>query len=214
MTLFRQLLSKIFDEAHSPLIEETPFAEEQEREVYRLKAELWHRPSLWRIIEIQGHQTLADLDEILREAFQHDQMDHLGGFWKLVPRGTTKRVREVDLGDVDQFGEGSAADVHIAGLELKPGDQIKYVYDFGEWIEHRLTVEDISEPEQNMAYPCITDRNKPRYMYCPSCQKQGRKTVANWICIDCSNEQQRDVVVCERCLRAKHEDHYVEEMLY
>lgn len=206
--------SRIFDEDPSPLIEEASFTAQQAQQVYRFKAALWHRPGIWRTIVIQGEQTLADLDRTLREAFQHDTWDHLGGFWKLVARGRTKRMREIEMGDVDPFGGGSAAGVHLAGLELKPGDQIKYVYDFGDWIEHRLTLEAIEEPEADVDYPRITHRNKPRYSYCPSCRDEGRKTIADWICIDCSNQQQRDVLACERCLRVKHEDHYAEEMLY
>ena len=206
--------SRIFDEEPSPLIEEARFTSQQAQQVYRFKAALQHRPSIWRVIEIQGDHTLADLDLILREAFQHDTWDHLGGFWKLVPRGKTKRVREVDLGDVNPLGEGSAAEVHLAVLELKPGDQLKYVYDFGDWIEHTLTLEAIEEAQADADYPRITGRNKPRYSYCPSCREQGRKTVATWICIDCSNKQQRAVVACEDCLRTKHQDHYAEEILY
>jgi hypothetical protein len=209
-----EAFSKIFDEEHTPLIEEASFTAEQAQQIYLFKASLWHRSGIWRMIEIEGGHTLADLDLVLREAFQHDPMDHLGGFWKLLPRGKTKRVREVDLGDVDPLGEGTAAEVHLAGLGLKPGDQLKYVYDFGDWIEHRLTLEAVVEPQTNIDYPRITGRNKPRYVYCPSCQEQDRKSIADWICIECSNQQQRDVVVCEQCLQQKHADHYAEEMLY
>lgn len=209
-----EAFSKMFDDSNTPLIEEVSFTAKQAQQIYVFKASLWHRSGIWRTIEIGGGQTLADLDLVLREAFGHDTWDHLGGFWKVVPRGKTKRVREVDLGDVDPLGEGTAAEVHLAGLGLQPDDHLKYVYDFGDWIEHRLTLETVTEPQANIQYPRITGRNKPRYLYCPSCGEQGRKTIAAWICIDCSNRQQRDIVACERCLRAKHRDHYAEEMLY
>lgn len=56
--------------------------------------------------------------------------------WKLVRRGQTSRFREIDLGNVDPLGEGNGADSRIAGLGLQVGDRLKYVYYFGDWIEH------------------------------------------------------------------------------
>lgn len=196
------------------VLSEEAFSPAQGRQVYRLKAALWDRPDLWRTIEVQGKQTLADLDAILRDAFRHDPGDHLGGFWKLVRRGNTKRFRQVDLGSVDPLGGGDAAERHIAGLGLQPGDELKYVYDFGDWIEHRITLEAITEPEKGAQYPRIIARNQPRYRYCQSCQAQGRKIRATWICIECSGRQQRQVLVCKRCLDREHEDHFAEEILY
>lgn len=96
----------------------------------------------------------------------------------------------------------------------KPGQELKYVYDFGDWIEHRLTLESIGEPDEGIDYPHLGEQNKPRYRYCRHCQSEGRKTVATWICIECSNEEKEDVLVCEDCLYAHHEEHYADEILY
>ena len=60
---------------------------------------------------------------------------------------------------VDPFGEGE--DQYIAELELQPGDELKYVYDFGDWIEHRLILEEILEPQAKAIYPRIVAQNKP-----------------------------------------------------
>ncbi|MBI1878837.1 MAG: hypothetical protein HYR94_11565, partial [Chloroflexi bacterium] len=117
-------------------------------------------------------------------------------------------------GTVDPFGDGEGADSKIASLDLKPGDELKYVYDFGDWIEHRLTLEAISEPQVGVEYPRLVEQNKPRHRHCRHCQEEGRKTVATWICIDCSNREQTDVLVCEACLDEYHEDHYTEEIVY
>lgn len=211
---FRSLLEVIaFDEEGETLPEE-PYTPAQARQVYRFKAALRYRRGLWRRIEIQGGQTLVEFDAVLRDAFSHDTLDHLSGFWKRIRRGTGKRFREVDLGDINPLGEGSGADRHVAGLGLKPGDELKYVYDFGDWIEHRITLEEIVEPEADAEYPRIAGQNRPRYRYCQSCKAKGRKTVATWICIDCSNEQQQNVLVCEDCLMPEHEGHWGEEILY
>jgi hypothetical protein len=201
-------------EPGTPRVEEVSFTPEQGQQVYQFKAALKYQKGLWRRIEIQGRQTLAELDDELRDAFQHDSSDHLSGFWKLVRRGQSRRFREVDLGSIDPFGGGEAADLAIAGLDLAIDQELKYVYDFGDWIEHRLTLEAITEPQPGVEYPRITDKNKPRYRYCPHCKAEGKKTVATWICIDCSNQQQKDVLVCEDCLDTYHEDHYADEVLY
>jgi len=138
-----------------------PFRSQQGRQVYCLKVALRHQPGLWRRIEIQGKQTLADLHAMLVDAFGYDAWDHMGGFRRRVRRGSGRRYREVDLGEVDPEGGGRAADRHIAGLGLKPGDTLQYVYDFGDWIEHIITVEEIGEAEKGALYPRIVDGHTP-----------------------------------------------------
>jgi hypothetical protein len=191
-----------------------PLSKQEVQQVYRFKAALWHNKSLWRQIEIQGGQTLAAFDDILRTAFQHDSMDHLSGFWQLVRRGRSRNFREVDLGNINPFGGGEAAPIQIASLSLNPGDALKYVYDFGDWIQHRLELEALVEPEDNASYPRITGQNKPRYRHCQVCKDEGRKSVAAWVCYTCSDEEQSAVFLCEKCLNAHNEDHYLEEILY
>jgi hypothetical protein len=209
---WRSPWESIFSEEEG--IPQVGFSDAQGRQVYRFKAALRYRAGLWRTIEIQGQQTLAEFDAILRSSFEHDFSDHLSGFWKRVQRGKSKRFREVDVGDINPFGGGSGSEVHIAGLGLEPGDELKYVYDFGDWIEHRITLEEIVEPEAGVEYPRIVAQNKPRYRNCEACQAQGRKTRATWICLECSNREGRAVELCEECLVREHEDHYAEEILY
>lgn len=209
---FRSPLDMMFGDSAAPPVAEFPPA--QGRQVYRFKAALSYRPGLWRTIEIQGEQTLGELDMILRDAFEHDTFDHLGGFWKRVRRGQSKRFREIDLGSVNPLGGGDGAGIQIAGLELEPGQQLKYVYDFGDWVEHRLTLEAISEPESQSKYPQVVARNRPRYRYCQSCANQGHKERATWICIECSNQQEQSVLLCQKCMDQQHQDHYAEVVVY
>ena len=68
------------------------------KEVYCFKAFFRYRPNLWRRIEIQGKQTLAVFDSILRDAFQHDTGDHLSGFWKRIKQDTSQCPRGDDDG--------------------------------------------------------------------------------------------------------------------
>jgi hypothetical protein len=197
-------------------IPKLPFSKEEGKQVYRFKAELKDRPRIWREVEILGEQTLSDLDHILVAAFDHDG-DHMGGFWRLVPRkvagGRRMRYREVDLGDVDPLGEGSGADIRIAELGLITGAKLKFVFDFGDWIEHTLTLDAIEPSQTRTRYPRETARNKPKYVYCVECAKKGKRTEAKWICWQCSERQNKEVVVCEECAQ-KHEEHYLDEILY
>jgi hypothetical protein len=190
------------------------YDENQAGIVYRFKAFPEYTKKIWREIEIRGNQTLSTLDSILRDAFQHDPDDHLGGFWKRVPRGNTKRFREVDLGTINPFEEGDGAEIRIGSLDLKVGDQLKYVYDFGDWLEHFLALEETSAVQKGIEYPRIVAQNKPRYRYCPSCKEKGKKTIATMLCIECSNRQEKDIEVCENCFDEKHEEHYGVEILY
>jgi hypothetical protein len=191
-----------------------PFSGAQGRQIYCFKAALKYRPGLWRRIEIQGGQTLEDLDGVLRDEFKHDFSDHLSGFWRKVRRGNTKRFREVELGTIEPFGGGNGAETRIAGLNLAVGDELKYVYDFGDWIEHKITLEAITEPQADVMYPRVVGQNKPQYQDCEHCAAQGRQTRATWVCHHCSEEQGRMVVCCKDCLIAEHEDHYVDEIIY
>jgi len=212
---FDRIISEMRGESvQPPDLRQKPLSKQETRQVYRFKAALWHYKSLWRRIEIQGGQTLAEFDDVLRTAFQHDHADHLSGFWKLVRRGTGRRFREVDLGSINPFCAGEAADIRVASLTLAPGDALKYVYDFGDWIEHRLVLEAIVEPEKNTSYPRITGQNKPRYEDCQRCKDGGQKVVANWVCLTCSEEEQSYVFICDACEETHDEEHYIKEMLY
>ena len=188
---------------------DAPPREELAQQVYRFKAALKHRKGLWRRIEIRGDQTLGEFDEIMREAFNHDPVDHLSEFYL----GTDREWRSRGLGSHNPFEEGEGDDILIGDLGLAAGDRLTYVYDFGDDIQHILTLEEITEPEEGVGYPRIVARNRPRYRYCVSCEERGKRTVATWICIHCSTTEERQVVLCEDCLD-EHEDHYVDELLY
>lgn len=192
-----------------------PVTAVQREQVYRFKVSLKHRRGLWRRIEIQGGQTLADFDGFLRGEFKHDLSDHMSGFWRKVRRGDTKRFRELEIGTIAPFGgEGEGADTRIAAIGLAVGDEMKYVYDFGDWVEYVITLEAITEPEAGARYPRVVAQNRARHKNCERCEDEGRRTRATWICIDCSNDEGRDVLLCEDCLRAEHEDHYANEIVH
>ena len=177
--------------------------------VYRFKVALKLRKRLWRRIEVKGDQTLGDFDRIIREAFKYYMWDHLSEFF----RGTVWRSE--GLGEIHPGGGGCGDGKRIDGLGLSGGDKMEYVYDFGDDVQHVITLEKVVEVDEAAKYPRIVSQNKPIFRYCEACEKQGKKIVAKWICVDCSNEAGQDVLLCDDCLMMKeHEDHYAEEVLY
>jgi len=87
------------------------------------------------------------------------------------------------------------------------------VYDFGDWIEHEISLEEISKVKTGKSYPALVARNKPKYQYCVICEAKGKETVARLVCLQCST-QKRVIFLCEDCAGKKHENHYVEEIIY
>ena len=107
---------------------------------YVFKVALKYRKGLWRRIEIKGDQTLGDFDHIIRDAFNHDSYDHLSEFF----RG---QWPQRGLGEIYPVGGGSSAKKQIDQLSLSEGDKLGYIYDFGDEIQHMVTLEKIVEPE-------------------------------------------------------------------
>ncbi len=194
--------------------EAEPLSQEVAEKVFTFYAYSKHRKTIWRRIEIQGEHDLQDFDDILRSAFGHD-WDHLSGFWRRIRRGNTKQFREIELATTSFFSEyRKNAYQQVGSLELKVGDQLKYIYDFGDWIEYTIEVEAISVPLAGVEYPRISERNAPRYRSCTNCKKNGKSTTAIWICYTCSDAD-KDILLCAECAKdEEHEDHYLEEILY
>jgi hypothetical protein len=174
--------------------------------IYIFNAALKYRRGIWRRIEIEGDQTLGDLDSIMREAFNHDD-DHLSEFFS----GAVWKSE--GFGEIDPDGNGPGAKKKIDELGLEEGGTLEYVYDFGDDIRHVIKLEKIVGPVDGAKYPCITSKNKTRNRYCVSCKKAQKKTIATWICIDCSEKEQKQVFLCEDCLEEGHDGHYAEEIL-
>ncbi len=118
-------------------------------QVYRFKVALKLRKRLWRRIEAKGSQTLGDLDRIIREAFKHDVSDHLSEFF----RGRVWRSE--GLGEIHPGGGGSGDRKRIDRLGLSEGDKMEYVYDFGDDVQHIITLEKVMEADEAAKYPRI-----------------------------------------------------------
>jgi len=132
---------------------------------------------------------------------------------RAIPAPRSSRCKFVQ-GEINSFEGGGGAKRRIDGLGLSEGDKMEYVYDFGDDIQHIVTLERIVELDETGDYPRVVSQNKLRYMYCEVCERWGKKVIAPWICIDCSNEEGRDVLLCDECVTKGHDDHYAEDMLY
>lgn len=133
-----------------------PPAARREPRVFRLRAWLSGRKSEQRVLELEGDDTLAELDELLRDVFGHDAMDHMSGFSVRTGGGPQAEW----LATINPFGgieEGD--DYALADLRMEPGAQITYVYDFGDWIEHTIQLVAVTAPDPDAVYPRLMDEN-------------------------------------------------------
>lgn len=121
------------------------------KRVYRFKAQLAHRKKRAHTIEIRGDQTMGVFDDVMREAFDHDTWDHLSEFYM----GRDRDWRRRGLGIIEPFGGGEGSGVVIGELGLETGDELRYVYDFGDDVQHILILEAVGEAQKGVTYPRI-----------------------------------------------------------
>jgi len=141
------LLSDLL-EADEEAIEEQPFTARQGKQVYRFRA---RRGRQEFSIEVQGNDTLGNLDAVIREAFGLEMFDHLAEFSLIVSHGKKKQAQPFGL--MDPAGEHAACRVRLAGLGLASGAHLEYLYDLGDATQFALVLEAIEEPEAKVRYP-------------------------------------------------------------
>jgi hypothetical protein len=140
----------------SEAVREQPFTRAEGQQVYRFSA--GPRPrGRERIVEVQGHNTLWEFDQVVREAFHLDPVDHLSEFTQVILRGKGKKPREIHYGELNPFEKTPAAKVRVAGLKLTVGAQLLHVHDFGDWNEHVLRLVSIAPPEPTVKYPRLSE---------------------------------------------------------
>ncbi len=200
----------VFEPKRKGAPRERPSRKELAGQVYRFKAAFRHNKSLWRRIEIRGDQSLRELDREMRTAFGHDTSDHLSEFYL----GVDAEAKRRGLGHHNPFERGGGDQWRIGELRLISGDELSYTYDFGDNIQHVLILEAVTTPEPGVKYPRVNEQNKPRYHYCQSCQREGTKEIATWICIECSNRNQKEILICEKHIVSEHETHDAQEIVY
>jgi hypothetical protein len=116
------------------------------RAIYQLKVTLEDvEPPVWRRLLIPGGYTLDRVHRAIQCAMGwHDY--HLHSF----------EIAGVQYGEPDPDGELAVADEldHRLDAVAAKGDRLRYTYDFGDWWEHEIVVEDVTRPDPEQRYPC------------------------------------------------------------
>jgi hypothetical protein len=118
------------------------------RQIYQLRIALTDvTPSVWRRVLVPGGYTLDRLHRVIQHAMGWQDL-HLHSF----------EIGGQQYGEPDPVGELAVRDELDARLDAVAGkgDGFRYTYDFGDWWEHEVTVEDVSAAEPDERYPaCV-----------------------------------------------------------
>ncbi|GGF15475.1 plasmid pRiA4b ORF-3 family protein [Subtercola lobariae] len=123
------------------------------------------RPPLWRRLVIPGEFTMADVHDVLKEAFgwtnSHLHRFDLGAAYSRDVPGIVMQY-EIDEGDDGILESTVTLDQVVSG----PGDAFTYTYDFGDNWSHRIVVEkveslDEAAPDARPAQCLVARRNGP-----------------------------------------------------
>jgi len=126
-----------------------------EQQGYRPRVGLRWKPTVWREVEIRGDQTLHDLHRVIQHAFGWED-DHLYAFYLSGKRNDAL----TEVGASTSFGASEppvASEVALAHLELKRGQKLLYLFDFGDNLEHDIQYLGPFEPESTATYPRVTE---------------------------------------------------------
>lgn len=83
---------------------------------------------VWRRLGVPGCWTLAQLAEVILDAFEFEDWAHLYAFRFM---NTTGRMVEVDH-EYAQFGIAKAYEVRVGDLPIAPGSHVDFNFDFGD----------------------------------------------------------------------------------
>ncbi|MCW3841284.1 plasmid pRiA4b ORF-3 family protein [Micromonospora yasonensis] len=119
------------------------------RQIFQLKVSLVGvRPPVWRRVLVPGGYTLDRVHRVVQHAMGWRDC-HLHSF-------------EIDghqYGEPDPDGELAVRDELDVRLDavVDKGCRFQYVYDFGDWWEHDLLVEDVCAADADERYPVCVD---------------------------------------------------------
>lgn len=105
------------------------------------------KPPVWRRLQLPADTRLDRLHRIVQAAFGWEDY-HLHVFEAGSERfGTVDPLLEPDFADERDFT--------LADVVSRPGDRIRYTYDFGDDWRHDILVEKLLEPIPGIAYPVL-----------------------------------------------------------
>jgi hypothetical protein len=129
------------------------------KNIYRIKVELIRmgfreiETQVSRTFEIEDKQTLYDLHMNIQYTFGWDN-DHMFSFFlseNLFDRDNEYSGNPLGEHIVSSFGKPtkSAVEAQLRDLGLSAGSSLWYLFDYGDELVHRITVEEISEKTSN-----------------------------------------------------------------
>lgn len=119
------------------------------RQVFHLLVTLCDvSPLVWRRVQVPGGYTLDRVHRVIQYAMGWQDC-HLHSF----------EINGVQYGEPDPDGDLLLRDELETRLDAvaTKGARFRYTYDFGDWWEHDVVVEDVSLPEPDLRYPICSD---------------------------------------------------------
>lgn len=118
------------------------------RQIYQLRIALTDvLPPVWRRVLVPGGYTLDRLHRVIQYAMGWQNL-HLHSF----------EIGRRQYGEPDPVGELAVRDEldHRLDAVAGKGDGFRYTYDFGDWWEHEVAVEDVFTADPDERYPaCV-----------------------------------------------------------
>jgi hypothetical protein len=130
-----------------------PTAGDRALRTYRVKVALQWRPSVWRVVELGGGHTLEDLHYAIQDAFGWDD-DHLYAFYLSGRPHDALTAIQRPFADAEP---PTADEVRLDELELRPGQRLLYIFDFGDNLRHSVEVLEVVEGAASGGSPRIVE---------------------------------------------------------
>lgn len=141
----------------STITQRTPYLSAIVNSVFVFKVALKGQKRIWRTIAIRGDQTLTTLHHAIFKVFERDH-EHLYSFYFPSKPTSTSYDR---LTTAKRYGcpysetEDRADITRIDSLRLKLKGQFEYRFDYGDEWWHKITLEEILEPQGGVTYPSV-----------------------------------------------------------
>ena len=133
-----------------------PSRKSKPKSIYQLKVILKDiNPPIWRRLLVSSSATLSDLHDILQLSMGWTDC-HLHQFDKDEARYQPPDPEE-DKYEDEKNPSIDSRKVPLSGVLSKAGDQMEYLYDFGDGWEHEIVLEEITPPQPRHQYPFCVD---------------------------------------------------------
>lgn len=135
------------------------------KNTHNFKLAYGYRKKCYRLIEVREDQTLVSLHNAIQRAINWNN-DHLYAFYL---SGKLKDYENQYLSPDDQLGpEDKCADTQLRLLNLKEGQKIKYLFDFGDCNVFDILVVGKGTIDEGKDYPVIVEskgKSPEQYSY-------------------------------------------------